>query len=531
MSWRRCLLIFLVLSVAAAIFRTFVCPVDSQAAVFTVLLSLSELFFLATFIAYWSFQSDSRLALLGILLCYCDCFAGLVIPRSYLSLGLPYMHSGVHVVGLGLFAWGLVREHGRWRTLLEKTTRAEEKYRAIFENSAVGITVADAHERIVSWNHLAEELLGADRASLYMKPVLRQLKVRQRGRQLHFQTKMLQANGELIDVDISMSVVKDAAGNVQQSIGIIRNITARKQAEQRLAESEEKYRVLTESSVQPVSVVQSAELKYVNEAFAESLGYDDSTELVGRDFLDLVAAEDRPSQTWLFGSAAPHGVTRHTLRLLSKAGEMRWYEMQVTRIQYEGRPALLVTGRDISETKMLWEELNQQLLRDPLTGVYNRRYFNEIIMQEVKRADRYGYQTSFIMADIDGMKFVNDTYGHLVGDQLLCGVAEVLEESIRSADVVIRYGGDEFLVVMPQTTAEEAQFAVERIRGNFAEWLNDQAGVGALHRDMPAQVGFSMGVASHTPNSELAVEEILAQADEAMYRDKQAKRDLQSASE
>ena len=77
----------------------------------------------------------------------------------------------------------------------------------------------------------------------------------------------------------------------------------------------------------------------------------------------------------------------------------------------------------------LWQELNHQLVRDSLTGVYNRRYFNETIIQEIKRADRYGHHVSFIMGDIDDLKAVNDTCGHLVGDQILQGTAQALEQA------------------------------------------------------------------------------------------------------
>jgi len=179
---------------------------------------------------------------------------------------------------------------------------------------------------------------------------------------------------------------------------------------------------------------------------------------------------------------------------------------------------------------MLWEELNQQLLRDALTGVYNRRYFNETILQEIKRAKRYGHHTSFIMGDVDGLKVINDNFGHLMGDRILHGVAQALGASVREADMVVRYGGDEFLVVMPETPEEQAQAAVSRIEKNLADWLAEQVEIGVLQPDMPGQVGFSMGVASCEPGEEVAIEEVLARADEAMYQVKESKRQAQTAS-
>ncbi len=90
--------------------------------------------------------------------------------------------------------------------------------------------------------------------------------------------------------------------------------------------------------------------------------------------------------------------------------------------------------------------------------------------------------------------------------------------------MVVRYGGDEFLVVMPETSEDEAQQAVSRIEQNLADWLDEQVEIGALHSDIPAQMGFSMGVASCQPGEEIAIEEVLNEADEAMYQVKQTKR-------
>ena len=338
------------------------------------------------------------------------------------------------------------------------------------------------------------------------------------------EVEMRGRDGEILDILLRAYAIKDKDGTVSGIVGLHTDITERKRAEEALAESEEKYRVLIESSVQAVAVVQEGNIRYVNDACAESLGCSTRADLVGRCFRDLVAPEDREQQSWLTDGELVDGTTRTTLRLVGCGGEVRWFEVHVTGIRYEDNPALLIMGQDVTETKLLWEELNQQLLRDALTGVHNRRYFNESIIQEVKRADRHDYTTSFIMADIDGLKLVNDTYGHLVGDQILCGVGQALDGAVRGSDVVIRYGGDEFLVVMPETTAEQAALAIERIGGEFARWLAERVETGALHLDIPGRVSLSMGAASYYPNSELAVEEVLAQADNAMYEVKLAKR-------
>jgi PAS domain S-box-containing protein len=124
----------------------------------------------------------------------------------------------------------------------------EERYRTIFENSAVAITMADEQERLISWNKFTEWLLGMSSADLYLKPVkslypegewekVKAQRVKQKGMQHHFETKMAKKNGEVIDVDVSLSVLKDPDGKITNSIGVIRNITDRKKAEEKLKEA------------------------------------------------------------------------------------------------------------------------------------------------------------------------------------------------------------------------------------------------------------------------------------------------------
>jgi PAS domain S-box-containing protein len=132
----------------------------------------------------------------------------------------------------------------------EERRVAEERYRTIFENSAVAITMADEHERLVSWNKFMEQLLGMDQEDLHLRPVrslypaeewekIRACNARQKGMQYHLETRMFRKDGGLLDVDISLSVLKDAEGNTTGSIGVIRDITVRKRAEETLKETME----------------------------------------------------------------------------------------------------------------------------------------------------------------------------------------------------------------------------------------------------------------------------------------------------
>jgi diguanylate cyclase (GGDEF)-like protein len=166
----------------------------------------------------------------------------------------------------------------------------------------------------------------------------------------------------------------------------------------------------------------------------------------------------------------------------------------------------------------LRESLRHQSLRDPLTGLHNRRYLDETIELEFAKSRRSKQPVSVIMADIDHFKHVNDHYGHDIGDLVLRGVAETLGANIRKGDIACRFGGEEFVLLLPGLTHGEA---VER-----AQLVRDQIRLLQLHsdgKDLP-QVTSSFGVATFT-GDETTAEDVLREADQALYGAKRAGRD------
>ncbi len=167
------------------------------------------------------------------------------------------------------------------------------------------------------------------------------------------------------------------------------------------------------------------------------------------------------------------------------------------------------------------EELIRQLIRseaaehlamiDPLTGVLNRRFLDEILPKEISRAERLKHDLAFAMIDVDGFKSVNTRFGHVVGDQVLTEVAHLLQAHLRVSDSIIRYGGDEFLVLMPDTDEQGAQAAVERIQDRVDRW--NSTGVIANYK-----MSLSCGVAVYRKGSSVA--EAIEAADQKMYHQK-----------
>ncbi|HWC16745.1 MAG TPA: GGDEF domain-containing protein [Terriglobales bacterium] len=152
----------------------------------------------------------------------------------------------------------------------------------------------------------------------------------------------------------------------------------------------------------------------------------------------------------------------------------------------------------------------EMALMDPLTGVFNRRYMDEVFPKEISKATRSGTELSFIMLDIDDFKDVNTKFGHFGGDQYLRDVATLLKKTFRGSDTVLRLGGDEFLVILPETSNKQAQRAAERL-GWETRWWN-QAGHARY------EISLSCGVSTY--RNGMDIKQVLEQADQDMYRTK-----------
>lgn len=164
------------------------------------------------------------------------------------------------------------------------------------------------------------------------------------------------------------------------------------------------------------------------------------------------------------------------------------------------------------------EQLAQQATHDSLTGLYNRRALYDLIDQEMSRSRRDGHYVSLVMMDIDHFKAVNDQFGHLVGDEMLCRVAQTIQECKRHYDQAGRWGGEEFLLVLPGTGLEAACHVAERIRQAIAAI---EAGVVDGQK---VHLRASFGAASTEHQGDVSFNDLLQQADEALYDAKQSGR-------
>lgn len=199
-----------------------------------------------------------------------------------------------------------------------------------------------------------------------------------------------------------------------------------------------------------------------------------------------------------------------------KNGDLKTYETRIIRFvekDFRAHKTLLIF-HDVTERVALLQSVQELARTDPLSELFNRRHFFERINQELERFRRYGTVFSLVMLDIDYFKTINDQCGHLAGDQVLTQVAEFCRQTMRTVDVLARYGGDEMIFLLPETGPQRALEAAERLREGVQRleiMVNGEV--------MPVTI--SLGVTSLVPGEKISMEDLLSRVDRALYASKE----------
>jgi diguanylate cyclase (GGDEF)-like protein/PAS domain S-box-containing protein len=289
--------------------------------------------------------------------------------------------------------------------------------------------------------------------------------------------------------------------------------------------SERKYRTIFEDSKDMIFIAGlDGKIEDVSPACEELLGYRKSELMLMTLFDVIVDPED--SDRFQKTIIDQGSVMNFESELRRKDGDVISTLVSATPRLDKYRKVNGVQGsvRDITDRKraeaerMRALELEQIAITDPLTKVYNRRYFFEAADKEIERSIRSGSPISVILFDVDHFKNVNDDHGHLAGDQVLINIANVCQQNIRSMDLFARYGGEEFIILMPDTDSISALDSAERLR----QIVKDMPVT--IGDDMDISVTISMGIACRNNISQMDINDLLDRADQALYESKEAGR-------
>lgn len=339
----------------------------------------------------------------------------------------------------------------------------------------------------------------------------------------NFESVMRKKDGSFFDAIVSGRTF--SINGEHFLVSSIRDISGRKAMELSLKRSEEKFRLLVENNFDIIYTL-SAEgvFLFVSPVWTRLLGHD-ADSVVGKSFRDYVFGPDIPVCEAFLGEVISRGEPRSGVeyRVRHANGSLIWYTSgAVPFFDESGRVSgFYGIGRDIQEQKRLRDELKVQATTDELTGLYNRRHFIHIALNEIRRALRLGRALSLALIDIDHFKSINDTYGHSAGDQALVFFARRFQESIRDIDILSRFGGDEFVLLLPETSAAQGVEILERLRTSLAAMPVVLASGSTLYLTVSAGVTL-MG---NDAGSQDIFDVLLNRADQALYRAKASGRD------
>ena len=453
--------------------------------------------------------------------------------------------------GVPLGALGVNRDISARKRAEQALRESEARWRALLEVSPDAVVVSDKTGRIELVNARAESLFGYGRDELLGRPV--EVLLPERLRELHqaHRTSFVTAprlrsmedredlvgrrrDGLEIPLKIGLSMLEQADG--MWMVAILHDLTAQRAMLERM-------RLLGAALAAAANGIAisdpSGVCQWVNPGFTRITGYAPD-EIVGQRlsrlksgvhdaaFFEELWATIQSGRPWQGEITNRHKlghlyVEEQTISPVSdERGRITHYvavKQDVSaRKQMEAklREANDSLQRHLVAIEALQVQLHEQAVRDPLTGLHNRRFLAEALEREIARAGRDDRPLAAVIVDLDQFKQINDRYGHGAGDATLCAAAKILTSLTRSIDIVCRYGGEEFMVLLPGAGLATAVGRAESWRAAFADLATDVGGVAI-------RATFSAGVAVHSAHGGSG-ESLLRAADEALYRAKQSGR-------
>jgi diguanylate cyclase (GGDEF)-like protein/PAS domain S-box-containing protein len=326
-----------------------------------------------------------------------------------------------------------------------------------------------------------------------------------------FDWELIHRDGSRRSVETSVALIDDGQGRPVGFQGVVKDVTDRKEAERQLRDREQRYRTIFEGSGTAMAILEEdTTISMVNRKFEVFLGYS-KAEIEGRKrWTEFIPEPEREKMLdyHVRRRQRPDKVpTQYEFSVRVRSGEIRNVLGNVNMMPDRSSVVSLI---DLTERKSMEEELKRLSLHDTMTGLFNRHYFE----QELQRL-RNGRKSpvGIVVCDVDGLKRVNDTYGHSAGDGLIRAAAGVITKALRDSDVVARIGGDEFGIILPRSDHGVVNSVLARVKKAVADYNAAEP---------PFQLSVSFGYAVGQGKT-LDVEKLFQKADKRMYEDKTAR--------
>ena len=426
------------------------------------------------------------------------------------------------------FFTGVLRDITERKRVEAELREATERFTGAFTNAAIGIALVSPDGRFLSVNDSLCSIVGYDRDDLIAKtfqdithPEDLEADLELVGQVLageietyDMEKRYFHADGHVVWILLSVSLVRDDQGEPVHFVAQIQDITARKQAEEELRSSEQRFRAL--ASAAPVGIFEidaAGDGVYVNERWCELAGRS-AQDAYGKGWVDAVYPADRERVFASWSEVARRGdELALEYRFLRPNGVVVWVSGRAVAVRNSGEvTGYLCTVADITDLKRVEQRLSQLALTDDLTGLANRRRFLEELERHTERGARYGWRGAVLILDLDSLKAINDTLGHAAGDQLIKQAGARLHKRLRSSDFIARLGGDEFAVLLAEADADAARAVAQDLVETLAA---HEVTVGST-RAATASVGVAL------IGEPVTAEEVLMRADFALYEAKAA---------
>lgn len=279
-------------------------------------------------------------------------------------------------------------------------------------------------------------------------------------------------------VALGLAPLRGRSGEPRGAVAVLRDVTLQRSAEEGLRESEARYRRLVGSSCDATIVERDGKVIYANPASARLLGASSTRQLCGGSLLDFVHDDHRETaRAWLAGLRSEPRAASLDFDLTRLDGSLAHVQASAVGITLSGGAATIFVIRDLTQQRRLEQELERQMARDPLTELFSRPRFEEVLELELARTRRYGTPGALILLDIEGFGKINEMLGRAAGDELLVWLAQSLRRCLRESDVVGRWGSDEFALLLPNATREQACMVVTSLFDRLREReLRDESG-------------------------------------------------------